>query len=64
MTGFGHLWAVAFEDMGRADQVRDEVTRLGWSEHYLLLLDVAVVVRHPGGSITVGRSRSPLPRAS
>ena len=49
----GHLWAIAYDDMGRADQVRDEIIRLGWDKHHLLLLDVAVVVRHPDGSFTL-----------
>ena len=59
VTGSGHLWAIGYEDMGRADQVKDEITRLGWDEHYLLLSDVAVVVRHPDGSLTVDREPFP-----
>ena len=59
MTGPGHLWAIAYDDMGRADQVREEITRLGWDNQYLLLLDVAVVVRHPDGSFTFYRKPFP-----
>jgi uncharacterized membrane protein len=59
MTAAAHLWAIGYDDMGRADQVRDEITRLGWEQHYLLLEDVAVVVRHPDGSFTFDRKRFP-----
>ena len=44
--------------MQRADQVRDQITRLGWDEHYLLLSDVAVVVRYRR-SLTVDREPFP-----
>ena len=54
-----HLWAVAFDDIGRANQVRDEIVRLGWDEKYLVLDDVAVVVRHHDGSFTLDRERFP-----
>jgi uncharacterized membrane protein len=59
VIGSGHLWAIGYDDMARADQVRDEITRLGWDEPYLLLSDVAVVVRHPDGSLTVDREPFP-----
>ena len=42
--GAGHLWAIGYADMERAGQVKDEITRLGWDEPYLILSDVAVVV--------------------
>jgi uncharacterized membrane protein len=48
--------------MGRANQIRDEIVSLGWHKHYLLLNDVAVVVRHPDGSFTL--NREPFPAAS
>lgn len=54
-----HLWAVAYDDMERANQVRDEIVRLGWDEQYLILNDVAVVVRHLDGSFTLDRERFP-----
>jgi uncharacterized membrane protein len=51
-----HLWAIAYDNMERADQVRQELTRLAWDSgqggRYLILLDIAVVVRHPDGSLT------------
>lgn len=54
-----HLWAVAYDDMERANQVRDEIVHLGWDEQSLILTDVAVVVRHLDGSFTLDRERFP-----
>jgi len=59
MTKSEHLWALGYDDMGRAEQVRDELIKLGWETHYLILLDIAVVVRHPDGSFTC--NREPVP---
>src|SRR6266849_5743642 len=63
MTTAAHLWAIGFDDMTRADQVRDEITELGWgtgrAAKYLILLDLAVVVRHPDGSFTFDRKPFP-----
>ncbi len=59
MTKSGNLWAVGYDDMGRANQVRDEIISLGWDKHYLILDDVAVVVRHPDGSFTLDRKAFP-----
>jgi len=59
MTQSEHLWAIGYDDMERAAQVRDEIIRLGWATPYLTLLDVAVVVRHPDGSFTCNRERFP-----
>jgi uncharacterized membrane protein len=53
------LWAVAFDGTGRAAQVRDEITRLGWEKHDLILLDAAVAVRYADGSFTL--NGEPLP---
>ena len=61
MTRSGNSWAVGYDDMGRADQVRDEIITLGWHKHYLELDDVAVVVRHPDGSFTLNREEFPAP---
>ena len=57
--GASHLWAIGYDDMERAGQVKDEITQLGWDEHYLRLSDVAVVVRHPDGSFTLNRDPFP-----
>jgi uncharacterized membrane protein len=47
-----HLWAIGYDDMDRAEQVRSEVIRLG-KKHSLLLLDTAVAVRHLDGHVTL-----------
>ena len=60
MSENSHLWAIAYDDVGRADQVRDEIKRLGWDKHYLILVDVAVVVRHPDGSFTFNHEPFPV----
>jgi uncharacterized membrane protein len=52
MSKSGHLWAVGFDDMGRAEEVRTEMSRLG-ERHCLILLDTAVVVRYSDGSVTL-----------
>ena len=51
MSPCGHLWALGYDDMGRAAQVRKEIIRLS-EKRCLTLLDTAVAVRYPGGSIT------------
>jgi uncharacterized membrane protein len=53
MTRCANLWAVAFDDTGRAALFRDEVAKLGWEQHSLNLLDMAVAVRYPDGTFTV-----------
>ncbi len=53
MSRCGNLWAVGFDDTRRAAQVREEITRLGWEKHDLLLRDIAVAVRYPDGSFTL-----------
>ena len=52
MNKIGHLWALGYDDMGRADQVREEFARLA-EKHCLVLLDTAVAVRYPDGSFTL-----------
>ena len=59
MKSSEHLWAVGFDDMERANQVRDEIVRLGWVDNKLILQDVAVVVRHLDGSFTLDREHFP-----
>jgi uncharacterized membrane protein len=62
VTESGHLWAIGYDDMGRASEVCDEITKLGWAKHDLLLEDVAVIVRHLDGSFTL--KRAPFPAAA
>jgi uncharacterized membrane protein len=52
MTSGGHLWAIGYDDMGRAEQVRHEIIKLS-DTHCLILLDTAVVVRYPDGCVTL-----------
>jgi uncharacterized membrane protein len=60
MTTAAHLWAIGYDDMARADQVRDQITQLGWDRDYLILLDAVVVVRHADGSFTFDRKPFPV----
>src|SRR5262245_22706063 len=60
MTTSGHLWAIGYDDMKRAAEVREKITSLGWDKHYLILDDVAVVARHPDGPFTLDRESSPV----
>jgi uncharacterized membrane protein len=59
MDSDAHLWAIGYGDVERADQVREVVSKLAWGngdvEKYLLLKDIAVVVRHSDGSFTLNR---------
>src|SRR5262249_15538391 len=59
MTTTAHLWAIGYDDKARADQVRDQIIQLGWGAgqagKYLILEDIAVVVRHPDGTFTFDR---------
>jgi uncharacterized membrane protein len=63
MTTTAHLWAIGYDDVERAEQARTEITRLGWGPgqagRYLILLDMAVVVRHPDGSFAFDRKPFP-----
>jgi len=52
--------AVGYDNMEAANQVREEIVRLGWNKHYLMLEDIAVVVRHPDGSFTLNREKFPV----
>jgi uncharacterized membrane protein len=52
MTDVGHLWAVGFDDVRRAEQVRDGIARLS-ERHCLVLRDTAVAVRYADGSLTL-----------
>jgi uncharacterized membrane protein len=55
MARTAHLWAVGYDDPARADEVRQELYRLAGAEQYLLLLDIAILVRHTDGTYTLDR---------
>src|SRR5262249_6249287 len=52
----GRLWAIGYDRIERATQLRDEVIRLG-AEHCLVVLDTAVGVRYPHRIITLDGKR-------
>jgi uncharacterized membrane protein len=58
--GASHLWAIGYDDMDRAGQVRDRITTLGWVERRLVLSDIAVVMRRPDGSFALDREHFPV----
>ena len=66
MTTTAHLWAIGYDDIDRADAVRDEITKLAWDPgnagKYLILTDIAVVRRQADGSFTL--NREPFPGAA
>ena len=53
MSKSRHLWAIGFDDTEGASQLRDEVVKLGWEKHCLILVDVAVAVRYSDGTFTL-----------
>jgi uncharacterized membrane protein len=55
-----HLWAVAYDDPARAEQVRAELVSLAGPEQYLLLLDIAILARHADDSYTLDRKPFPV----
>src|SRR5262249_36396563 len=52
MIEHGHLWAIGYDDMERSEQVRAAIIGLG-ERHCLVVLNTAVVVRYPDGSLTL-----------
>jgi uncharacterized membrane protein len=58
MKSLGNLWAIAYDDPDRAAQVRAELHLLE-ERQYLLVEDMAVVVRAPDGSFRLDRERFP-----
>jgi len=57
-----HLWAIGYDDPGRAEHARAELARLAGAEQYLLLRDVAILTRRADGSYTLDREPFPLSR--
>jgi uncharacterized membrane protein len=60
MISAAHLWAVGYDDINGASQARELLSDLAWNTghvaEYLVLEDVAVVVRHADGTFTVDRA--------
>jgi uncharacterized membrane protein len=56
MTSRGRLWAIGYDRMERAAQVREEVIRLG-QRHCIIVLNTAVVVRYADGIVTLDGER-------
>jgi uncharacterized membrane protein len=56
MTKRGRLWAVGYDQMERAAQVREEIIKLG-AQHGLVVLDTAVAVCYPDGIVTLDGER-------
>jgi uncharacterized membrane protein len=52
MTTSAHLWAVGFDNVARAGEVRHEIAGLA-DQKWLILLDTAVVVRGADGTVTL-----------
>src|SRR5262245_53500118 len=50
-----HLWAVGYDNITRAEEVGEEIRRMGWDRDDLKLINWAVVVRNPDGSFTCNR---------
>ena len=50
-----HLWAIGYDNVYRARQVRDVVHELAGPQPYLILLDTLVVIRSADGSYTLDR---------
>src|SRR5215831_5349891 len=59
MTTSAHLWAIGYDNIAQAGTVRDKIVSLGWNKHYLILQDIAVVVRRPDGTFTLDREAFP-----
>ena len=51
MNSSAHLWAVAYDDVDRARQVREVIASLAGPGLSLQLLDIAILVRLPDGSL-------------
>jgi uncharacterized membrane protein len=52
MTKSTHLWAVGFDDVGRAEELRNRIIKLS-DAHRLILLDTAVAERYDDACMTL-----------
>jgi len=55
MSKQSHLWVIGYDDIDRAEQVRQQIEWLGGDGQYLLIYEMAVVIRRPDGTITLNR---------
>jgi uncharacterized membrane protein len=57
IDGAAHLWAIGYDDIQGASQSREVIRKLAWNTpdvaKYLVLEDVAVVVRNADGTYTI-----------
>jgi len=60
MKGLKHLWAVGYDDVARARQVREKIEGLAWDTNHLRVHDIAVVVRDLDGAFTLDREPFPI----
>lgn len=60
MTSARNLWAIGFDGIDDASRLRDEIIKLGWDKHYLVLEGVAMVARHSDGSFSLDREKFPV----
>src|SRR5271170_8347430 len=60
MASSAHLWAFGYDKMERAQQVREVFISMAGPDPCLLLMDIAVLVRHPDGSMTFDRQPFPV----
>jgi uncharacterized membrane protein len=60
MTNAAHLWAIGYDGINGASQAREMIRDLAWNTghiaKYLVLEDIAVVVRHADGTFTIDRT--------
>jgi uncharacterized membrane protein len=52
MTAAAHLWAVGYDNIAGAEELRDKLVKLGETRS-LILMDTAVVVRYADGTATL-----------
>ena len=56
MTKRGRLWAIGYEQVDRAAQMRDEIIKLG-AQRCVVVLDTAVAVCYADGNVTLEGER-------
>jgi uncharacterized membrane protein len=64
MSGPVHLWAVGYDDLDRAQRVRDLIVSMADHDQCLRLLEIALLVRSPDGSLTFNGKPFPAAKRS